>query len=195
MKIQTIPVGMLQTNCYVAWLEGREDCVIVDPGDNAKKIISFLALQGLTPAAILLTHGHFDHDGAVKDLVQEYDCPVYMNKKELILPAGFPTGRRAYTHPCGEGDVLTLAGLQLQVLETPGHTPGSVCFLTGSTLFSGDTLFAGSCGRTDFPCGSWSALMASLRRLAALEGDRTVYPGHSEPTTLDSERKYNPYLR
>ena len=195
LKVFTLPVGMLQTNCYIAYLEGRGDCLIVDPGDNAKKIIAFLVSQCLTPAVILLTHGHFDHDGAVKDLALEYDCPIYMNKKELILPSSFPTGRRVYTHSCGEGDALALAGLTVQVLETPGHTPGSVTFLTENVMFSGDTLFAGSCGRTDFPCGSWSTMMESLRRLANLPGDYTVYPGHGEPTTLDNERKYNPYLR
>ena len=195
LKIHTMPVGMLQTNCYLLRQEDRKDCVIVDPGDNARKILAYLEQEDLTVAAILLTHGHFDHDGAVKELALEFDCPVYMNKKELILPSGIPTGRRFYTHTCAEGDVLELAGITLQVLETPGHTPGSVCYITGDAMFSGDTLFAGACGRTDFPCGSWSQLMASLARLAALDGNFAVFPGHGESTTLSAERMYNPYMQ
>ena len=195
LNIHTIPVGMLQTNCYLVCREGAAECLVIDPGDSARKIRQKLESEGLTIAAILLTHGHFDHDGAVKDLALDSDCPVYMNKKELILPAHFPTGRRGYTHTCAEGDVLQLAGLTVRVLETPGHTPGSVCYLVEDALFSGDTLFAGGCGRTDFPCGNGAHMMESLRRLASLEGDFAVYPGHGEATTLAAERQYNPYMR
>lgn len=195
LKIHTLPVGMLQTNCYIAHQENSSACLVIDPGDNAHKICARLEQEKLQIAAILLTHCHFDHDGAVKDLIAKYDCPVYMHKHELILPAGFPTGRRFYTHSCAEGDVLSLAGLSVQVLHTPGHTPGSVCYLIDSALFSGDTLFAGGCGRTDFPCGSWDALMQSLQRLAAIKTDLAVYPGHGESTSLAAEKRYNPYLR
>ncbi len=195
LKIHTLPVGMLQTNCYIAHQENSSACLVIDPGDNAKKILSLLEQERLTPAAILLTHGHFDHDGAVKELVSVFNCPVYLHKHELILPARFPTGRQFYTHNCAEGDVLDLAGIAVTVLHTPGHTPGSVCYLMGEHLFSGDTLFAGGCGRTDFPCGSWEQMMQSLNRLAALGGDLNVYPGHGEITTLAAEKRYNPYLR
>lgn len=195
LNIHTLPVGMLQTNCYVVRKEGERRCLVIDPGDSARSIRALLDREGLVPEAILLTHGHFDHDGAVKDLVMENDCRVYLNKKEQALPARFPTGRRYCTHSCGEGDVLTLAELTVRVLETPGHTPGSVCFLVENALFSGDTLFAGGCGRTDFPCGNGAQMQESLRRLASLPGDYDVYPGHGEATTLDNERKYNPYLR
>lgn len=195
LKIHTIPVGMLQTNCYVVCKQGASECLVIDPGDNAGKICRRLEQEGLTVAAILLTHGHFDHDGAVKDLIRDRDCPVYMNEKELFLPAHFPSGRRQYTHACAEGETLALAGLMVRVLETPGHTPGSVCYLVEDAVFSGDTLFAGGCGRTDFAGGNDVQMAQSLRRLAALEGDLAVYPGHGEATTLSAERQNNPYMR
>lgn len=195
LKIHTLPVGMLQTNCYIAHQENSNACLVIDPGDNVRKIHDLLKQEHLTPAAILLTHAHFDHDGAAKELSSDFNCPVYMHKHELVLPSHFPTGRRFYTHPCAEGDVLDLAGITIHVLHTPGHTPGSVCYLMEEHLFSGDTLFAGGCGRTDFPCGSWTELMHSLQRLAALENDLAVYPGHGESTFLAAEKRYNPYLR
>ena len=195
LKIHTIPVGMLQTNCYLVCRENASECLVIDPGDSARKIQKKLEEEALTIGAILLTHGHFDHDGAVKDLALDSDCPVYMNKKELILPAHFPTGRRGYTHTCAEGDVLELADLTIQVLETPGHTPGSVCLICEDSIFSGDTLFSGSCGRTDLPGGNWNTLSQSLARLRDLEGDYKVFPGHGEATRLSTERTYNPYMR
>ena len=195
LTIHTLSVGMLQTNCYIVAAGKSSACLVIDPGDSAHKIRALLEREGLNIAAILLTHGHFDHDGAVKDLVAQYDCPVYMHKHEMILPAAFPTGRRLYTHTVSEGDALSLDGLPIKVLHTPGHTPGSVCYWIGDALFSGDTLFASGCGRTDFPCGSWDALMQSLQRLAAIEADLAVYPGHGEATTLAAEKRYNPYLR
>ena len=145
--------------------------------------------------AILLTHGHFDHVGAVKELAAETQCQVYICTEELSMPPMLTAGQLYYTNTYTEGSRITLAGLDITVLHTPGHTPGSVCLLTGNTLFSGDTLFAGSCGRTDLPGGSWSDILKSLRRLAALEGNYWVYPGHAESTTLAQEKRYNPYLR
>ena len=195
LTIHTLSVGMLHTNCYIVAAAGGDTCLVIDPGDSAQKIRALLERENLTVAAILLTHGHFDHDGAVKDLIAKYDCPVYMHKHEMFLPAAFPTGRRLYTHTVADNETLSLANLSVQVLHTPGHTPGSVCYLIEDALFSGDTLFAGGCGRTDFPCGSWDTIQQSLQRLAALTEDFTVYPGHGEATTLAAEKRYNPYLR
>ena len=142
----------------------------------------------------MLTHGHFDHVGAVRELFSETDCDVYISEADLSLPPMITNGRLFYTHTYPASGALTLAGLTFRVLPTPGHTPGSVCLLAGDTMFSGDTLFRGSCGRTDFPGGSWEQISASLKTLAALPGDYRVLPGHGEETSLEWERKHNPYL-
>ena len=195
LKIHVLPLGDYQTNCYIVHEENSTDCLIIDPGYEPEIISSYLEEKGLTPEAILLTHCHFDHVGAVKDLAAQYDCKVFLDKKELAMPPMLTNGPLYYTDGYGDGDTLTLAGIPIQVLETPGHTPGSVCLLIDDAMFSGDTLFAGSCGRTDFPGGSDAAMGASLRRLAGLSTDYRVYPGHGMDTTLAEEKRYNPYLR
>ena len=195
LKIHVLPLGDYQTNCYIVHEENSTDCLVIDPGYEPEIISSYLEEKGLTPEAILLTHCHFDHVGAVKDLAAQYDCKVFLDKKELAMPPMLTNGPLYYTDGYGDGDTLTLAGIPIQVLETPGHTPGSVCLIMEDTLFSGDTLFAGSCGRTDFPGGSMKQMKASLSRLAALPGDYRVLPGHMEPSTLDRERRYNPYMQ
>ena len=157
-------------------------------------MLAEICQRGLTLEAILLTHGHFDHVGGVKFLAQRADCPVYIHKEELTLPESFTDGPLYYTHHYAEGDALTLAGLELHILHTPGHTPGSVCIACEDTLFSGDTLFMDSCGRTDFPGGDGGQMMRSLKRLADLQGDFQILPGHGPATRLSEERKYNPYL-
>ena len=193
MNIHTLPLGMLQTNCYI--LTNGDHCLVIDPGDEADKVLGLLEKQGLTLEAILLTHGHFDHVGAVKTLAAETDCQIYLCQEELALPGAMTAGPLFYTDFYKEGDRLTLAGLSFEVLHTPGHTPGSVCLMCENVIFSGDTLFWGSCGRTDLPGGSWSTIRKSLKRLAELSGDYDVYPGHGDSTTLSFERKMNPYLR
>ena len=192
MDISILPLGMLQTNCYL--LSEGDRCLVIDPGAEPEKVLAALERQGLTLEAILLTHGHFDHVGGVKTLAAETDCPVYMCQEDLGLPSAMTSGPLYYTHAYGEGDVLTLGGMTFTVLHTPGHTPGSVCLDFQGHLFTGDTLFAGSCGRTDFPGSSSKDMKVSLARLAKLEGNPVVYPGHGETTTLDEEKRYNPYL-
>ena len=192
MKITTLPLGMLQTNCYILWNSDR--CLVVDPGEEPEVVLDFLQQQGLTLEAILLTHGHFDHVGAVKALAAETDCRVFLCEQDLSLPSVMTRGPLYYTDCYGEGDTLTLAGLTFTVLHTPGHTPGSVCLCFGDDLFSGDTLFSGSIGRTDFPGSSPADMMASLQRLKTLEDHLKVYPGHGEATTMGEEKRYNPYL-
>ena len=186
-----LPLGYLQTNCYL--LTGPDGVIAIDPGAEPQRVLS--ALEGRRLAAILLTHGHFDHVGAVRDLAAETGCPVYLCEQELSLPPAITAGALYYTHTYAEGDELTIAGLTFTVLHTPGHTPGSVCLRFGDVLFSGDTLFAGSCGRTDFPDGDPAIMAKSLRRLANLTDNLTICPGHGESTTLDEEKRYNPYLR
>jgi len=143
---------------------------------------------------VLLTHGHFDHVGGVRGIAEKTNCPVYIHEKDLSQPAEMTAGPLYYTHTYGEGDMLSLAGLSVRVLHTPGHTQGSVCLLCEDTMFSGDTLFMGSMGRVDFPGGSWNQMMASLDRLKTLPGDYRVYPGHGPATRLSEERQFNPYM-
>ena len=195
LKIHTLPLGDYQTNTYILHEEGASDCVIVDAGYEAKTILEVLEHLGLTARAILLTHGHFDHVGAVRSLAAELECPVYIHEAELALPPMITAGPLYHTHTYGEGDCLNLAGLELTVLHTPGHTPGSVCLLCQDHMFSGDTLFQGSCGRTDLPGGNWETIQTSLRRLAKLDGEYAVHPGHGGNTVLSVEKWYNPYMR
>ena len=195
MKVYALPLGDYQTNCYIVHDESRKDCFVVDPGYQCGDILDFCAGKGLTIAAILLTHGHFDHVGAVKELAAETDCDVYLHEAETTMPPMMTAGKLHYTHTYDEGDTITVAGLPVSVLHTPGHTPGSVCLVCDSHIFSGDTLFAMSCGRTDLPGGSWKTIQDSLKRLASLEGNFWVHPGHGESTTLSQEKQYNPYMR
>ena len=195
VNIKVLPLGAYQTNCYLAWDEESDDCIVIDPGYAPEQVILEAEDLGKKIDAILLTHGHFDHVGGVRGIVEVTGCPVYLHEKELSQPEEMTAGPLYYTCSYGEGDVLQLAGLTIRVLHTPGHTQGSVCLMVEDTLFSGDTLFMDSIGRTDFPGGSFSQMQKSLRRLAAMDGDCRVLPGHGPETTLDTERKYNPYLR
>ena len=201
MQIHTLPLGDYQTNTYILENEGR--CAIIDPSYAPETILAFLKKRELTADAILLTHGHFDHVGAVERLVEETGCRLWMSQgdwSQKISPLTsyfYPLANCDFTEVqfCEEGEVISAAGLSFSVLETPGHTHGSVCYLCGNALFSGDTLFAGSCGRTDLPGGDWNTILESLKRLSQLKGDFTVYPGHGNSTTLSAEKLYNPYMR
>ena len=193
MTVTSLPVGSIGTNCYLLYDETTKDAAVIDPSDNAKPVAARIKELGLNVRAILLTHGHFDHCGDVKRIRKLTGAQVFVHPADRDLPIMLSRGLEA-DRDLADGDVLDLAGTQLKVLHTPGHTPGSVCFLCGDLLFSGDTLFEGSCGRTDFPGGSWPEMLASLRRLAELEGDYKVYPGHGEETTLEQERRFNPYM-
>ena len=195
LNIRTLPLGAYQTNCYLVWGEGSQTCVVIDPGYEPDTVLAETKKLGKEIAAILLTHGHFDHVGAVRELVAEVDCPVYIHEADLSMPEPMTAGPLYYTNLYSEGDRVELAGLSFKVLHTPGHTPGSVCLMCENKIFSGDTLFWGSCGRTDLPGGSWSTIRVSLARLRDINGDYEVYPGHGDSTRLDFERKYNPYMQ
>ena len=196
LKVSKYVTGVVQTNVYFCYDDETRACVIIDPAANAPHIIKIIEEElHLKPEAILLTHGHFDHVGAVREIAADTGCKVYLCAEDLSLPPQLTAGKLYYTDTYGEGTKLHLAGLEMTVLHTPGHTPGSVCLRTEGALFSGDTLFAGSCGRTDLPGGSWEQMTASLKRLAAIPENLWVLPGHGETSTLDSEKKYNPYLR
>ena len=195
MQVTRLPLGVYQTNCYIIYEENAASCCVLDPGGEAKKVLEFMSLRNLTLDAILLTHGHFDHVGAVKELHEATGCRVYLCTEDLTMPAKWTGGELFYTDSYGEGDELDFAGLHIKVLHTPGHTPGSVCLIVDDSIFSGDTLFAGSCGRTDLPGGDGEVILASLRRLAELEEDYTLYPGHSASTKLAREKQYNPFIK
>lgn len=193
MKITSLTVGSIGTNCYIVYDEGTKAAVVIDPGDDAALVEARIKALGLRVLAILLTHGHFDHGGDADRIRTLTGAPVYLHPADRSLPSWLTHGLTA-DRDLAEGDELEFEGLRFRVLHTPGHTPGGVCLLCGGRLFAGDTLFAGSCGRTDLPGGSWEELLRSLRRLAELDGDYTVLPGHGEPTTLARERKYNPFM-
>ena len=193
MQIAVLTVGAYQTNCYLVWQEGRDDCVIIDPGYMPEKILESACRQGKKVAAILLTHGHFDHVGGVSAIAKETGCKVYLRQEEKMLPEIMTNGPLYFTD--SYGDRFTEAGLDFTVLHTPGHTPGSVCLICDGVIFSGDTLFADSCGRTDFPGSDPVEMTRSLKKLAALPGDYDVLPGHGDATTLSYEREHNPYMR
>ena len=197
MKLETLPVGAIGTNCYL--VSDGEVCAIIDPGDEARRIAARLDALGWKPGAILLTHSHYDHTGAVEDLRKLYPgIPVYRSDRDVChgdpyLLHLFPA--LGETLKCDEGDTIQVGALTFTVLATPGHSEGSLTFRCENALFCGDTLFAGSCGRTDFPGGDVNKMWSSLRRLANLSGNLEVYPGHMHASTLDQERSVNPYLQ
>ncbi len=201
MTVETMTLGSYQTNCYL--VHDGCACAIVDPGYNAPAILRRVQQLGLKVDAILLTHGHFDHVGAVEQIVEKTGCALWMSESDWsqkISPLTgyfYPLANCDFTevHFCEDGEIIHAGGLTFEVLITPGHTCGSVCYRCGNALFTGDTLFAGSCGRTDLPGGDGQTLAWSLERLWELEEDFRIYPGHGEPSTLSQEKSTNPYLR
>lgn len=194
LNMYSMALGDYQTNCYFVWSDG-DTCTVIDPGYEPQTILLQAKKLGKTIEAILLTHGHFDHIGAVRDVAAETGCKVYVCEPELSMPSRLTTGPVYHTDTYKEGDVLTLSGVTFHVLQTPGHTAGSVCLLAEDCMFSGDTLFRNTCGRTDLPTGSWQQMQQSLKRLADLPKNYAVYPGHGPATTLDEEKQYNPYMQ
>ncbi len=190
VNVQCLTLGAYSTNTYIVYRSDRMDCVIIDPGYQAGAICDAARKLGRNIAGILLTHGHFDHVGAVRELAMDFDCPVYISRVEETMPPQMTAGPLYYTNDYDQQ--VELAGMVFKVMKTPGHTPGSVCLLTEELLFSGDTLFAGGWGRTDLPGGDSKALGASLQRLGALTQDYRVLPGHGMPTLLSAEKQYNP---
>lgn len=206
MKIETFVTGIIGTNTYLGINEKTKEAVLVDPAACPKKLLRYIEEEGIKVQAILLTHGHFDHIMGIDDFRKHYDVPVYAGEKERALlndahwnqsdiyTNGYVFSGAVYVK---DGEVLTAAGFDFKVLFTPGHTPGGVCYYaeTEKILFSGDTLFANSVGRTDFEGGSMSELLRGIReKLMTLPDDTKVLPGHMNATVIGHERMYNPYL-
>ena len=203
MEISVLRLGQIGTNCYIFRREGGYRCGIVDPGDQGEQVARWLVEKGLEAEAVLLTHGHFDHILGIPGLREEWpDLPVYCHPADLgggdttsLFGETFPTVRSfGDITPYREGDTVEVDGIRLEVLDTPGHTPGGVTLQVEDVLFTGDTLFAGSMGRSDFPGGNTQQLFASLKRLALLEGDYQVLPGHDRTTTMGRERTSNVFV-
>lgn len=202
-----LTVGPVQENCFIARPEGSPRAVIVDPGEEPERILALVRELGVEVEAVLLTHTHFDHVGAVAPVARETGAPVYVSEIERPVLADImsyvpfagigPYESYEADHVLRGGERLQLAGLDIDVLFTPGHSPGHVSFAIPAerAVFSGDVLFQGSVGRTDLPGGDWDTLLASIATLVdSLPEDTTVYPGHMGITTLAAERRTNPFL-
>lgn len=197
MNIHTLPAGPLRANCYLLRSGRSRAGVVIDPGGDAGRLLHEMEAMAMEPAAILLTHGHFDHTGGIDGLLARFPhLPVYLHPGDVSqAPSQFTWSAAPTWKSLSDNQKLSFVDIQLTVIHTPGHSPGSVVFRCGDALFTGDTLFRGSMGRVDFPGGDARAMLASLARLGALEGDLRVYPGHDVSTTLELERATNPYLR
>lgn len=205
MEITILTVGPIQTNCYIINREGSSDCVVIDPGEEADKIASYVSRKGLKNQGILLTHGHFDHITGVSGLVSKIGGKVYAyeGEKELMMDPGqngsVMMGYELALEPeclLRDGEILSIAGMDLKVIHTPGHTRGSCCYYAEEEkiLFSGDTIFMESVGRTDFPTGSARELIDSVRnKVLSLPSDVKIYPGHGPETSVAYEMANNPY--
>lgn len=206
MQIIKLEVGALGTNCYIVWCDQTREAVIIDPGGDAASIMAQVDGEKLSVKYIINTHGHADHIGAVAKIKQVTGAPVLIHSADADMLTSSSRNLSTYMGPgitcepadrtIKEGDIIKFGTESLTVLETPGHTPGGICLKGEAVVFSGDTLFAESIGRTDFPGGSYSQLIQHIRqKLMSLPDDYTVYPGHGPETTIGWERKMNPFIQ
>ncbi len=203
METECLVVGPLETNCYIVTSEKPGKCVVIDPGDEKETLVNRFEALSVEPEAILLTHAHPDHVMAVEGLKTAYDCPVYLHRSDIDLLADrgltflLAMGSGAGFQPdrfLTDGEFLKFESASFKVIHTPGHTRGSVCFLAGDSLFTGDLLFQNGIGRCDLPGGSESQVLESLRKVLLLGDSTRVYPGHGPSTTIGAERRGNYYV-
>jgi glyoxylase-like metal-dependent hydrolase (beta-lactamase superfamily II) len=204
--IETLVVGPIQANCFILGYEETGEAVVIDPGDEAQRILAALRQHNLTLKTIINTHGHFDHVGGNKALQEASGAPILIHGGDAPMLAHLADsaavwGMRVENSPAPDrlledGEEIALGAITLKVIHTPGHSPGGISLFTPGHLFVGDTLFAGSIGRTDFPGGDYAALISSVRnRLFVLGDDVRVYPGHGPATTLGREKQFNPFFQ
>lgn len=197
MEIQTLSLGHMEVNCYVVSNPETGKCVVIDPGDESNVILDYIEDNRLECEAIMITHGHYDHTGAVATVAEETGATVYMNEKDdhhgktFLFPYTLPENGKYYD----DGDTIEAAGLSFHIMATPGHSAGSVTIVCEDALFTGDTLFKGSCGRVDLESSDPDAEMLSLKYICSIEGEYDVYPGHMDPSTLSREKAFNYYCR
>jgi hydroxyacylglutathione hydrolase len=195
LEVVSLALGAYQTNCYVVSTEDSTDAVVIDPGDSAETVLRVLAERGLTLRGILVTHGHLDHIGAVRDLAEQTGVEVWMARGDADDLRTFGPAPYDPQHVVSGGDEVDVAGIPFRVLDVPGHTAGSVAFVTDGVAFVGDVLFAGSIGRTDLQGGDLDTLIASIELLMREVPPKTVVAsGHGPATTLERERETNPFL-
>jgi glyoxylase-like metal-dependent hydrolase (beta-lactamase superfamily II) len=205
MKYETLVVGALETNCYLVYCQKTMECAVVDPGAEAEDIFRLIAKKGLKPTVILNTHGHVDHVGANRDVKEKFNIPLYIHSAdsqmlEKVQESELAIFLEAKDSPSPDyflkdGDRIKVGKSFLKVIHTPGHSPGSVSFLGDGFLISGDTLFSGGVGRTDFPGGSWKELENSIRnKILTMPDETIVLPGHGPATTVEQERSSNPFI-
>ncbi|WP_053360079.1 MBL fold metallo-hydrolase [Clostridium sp. IODB-O3] len=198
LNLKTVPAGVYEANCYILVDSETKDCAIIDAGGDAGKISAAVENMQGNPKYLLLTHGHFDHVGGVKEICSKYDIPFYISKTDEEYMekdnSVFGTLPKASGY-LKEGDVVKLGSREIKVIETPGHTKGGLCFLIDGKLFTGDTLFQGSIGRTDFIGGDIKEIISSIKnKLLPLGDDVEVYPGHGPSSSIKFEKMRNPYL-
>jgi glyoxylase-like metal-dependent hydrolase (beta-lactamase superfamily II) len=206
MIIKNVVVGPLEVNCYILGCEDTKEAAIIDPGDNADEIIGIIEKEGLKPKFIINTHAHFDHIGGVKAIQDYFKIDFILHKEDLFLVENASEqattfGLKPILKPevnkyVNNGEKITLGNKSITVIHTPGHSPGCVCYYLDNNVFVGDTLFAGSIGRTDLPGGSYDTLINSIKeKLFPLGGNTVVYPGHGPSTTIENEKEHNPFLK
>jgi hydroxyacylglutathione hydrolase len=195
LRVAQLPLGGYRTNCYLAALEGRSDAIVFDPGDEPQRVLEALAQEQWTVAGILITHTHFDHIGAVHALAQETGAEVWIPRGEADVLSAFPGGEHEPEHLVDGGDVVSVGGVDFGTIAVPGHSPDSIAYFARGFVFSGDVLFSGSIGRTDFDGGSQDRLLQSIAGMYELLPPETVVlSGHGPVTTLDAELATNPFL-
>lgn len=203
MEILCYPAGIYDANCYIVYDEASKEGFVIDPGGDAEGIFDAISSRGIKVKFILLTHGHFDHTGGVNELKSKLNVPAYISEKDKYLISGEHSLDYILLHSdkveidgfIKDGDILHFGGEELEIIETPGHTPGGVTVKVKDALFTGDTLFAGSVGRSDLPGGSHEMLIQSIKdKLVDFPDDTVVYPGHGPSSTMGREKAYNPFL-